>query len=269
MRYEERPSRDNPIGVLDSGVGGLTIWREIRRQLPRESTIYIGDHLYQPFGGKSISVIRQRVKRLIAFLIKAKAKIIIIACNTGTVAGIDLYRRWYPTIPIIGVVPVVKTAVSLTKTKHIAVLSTINTAASSYQKRLIRTFADGCLVENIGVPDLASLIEKGDVSNQMDSILRQYLQTKKMNGVDVIALGCTHFPFIRQKISEIVGKGITIIDSKGAVARRTHQVLAARALLSTSHKPYSIFRTTGDAPFVSRVASELMGIPIRFTYARV
>lgn len=269
MRFEVRAPGDHPIGLLDSGVGGLTIWREIRRQLPRESTIYIGDHAYQPFGGKPVSVIRRRIKRLIAFLVKENAKIIIIACNTGTVSGIDLYRRWYPTIPIIGVVPVIKTAVSLTKTKHIAVLSTTNTAASSYQKRLIKTFAHGCLVENIGVPDLASLIEECEASDRIDSILRQYLQTKKMIGVDVIALGCTHFPFIGQRISDIVGKGITIIDSAGAVARRTHQVLAKETLLSTSNMPYDIFRTTGDAPHVSRVASELIGTPIRFTYARI
>lgn len=269
MRFEVRAPGDHPIGILDSGIGGLTIWREIRRQLPRESTIYIGDHLYQPFGGKSISVIRQRVKRLIAFLIKAKAKIIIIACNTGTVAGIDLYRRWYPTIPIIGVVPVVKTAVSLTKTKHIAVLSTINTAASSYQKRLIRTFADGCLVENIGVPDLVPLIEEGVIGEQVERLLRQFINSEKMSDVDVVALGCTHYPFIAHKISEIVGNEVAIIDSGGAVARQTVRILDTNRLRALGQKPYTVFYTTGNSSHVSRVATKLLGAKVRFEYARV
>lgn len=269
MLYQVRQRADAPIGILDSGLGGLTIWREIRRELPHESTVYIGDHAYMPYGKRLAGEIRNRVKRLIGFLEGKNAKLIVVACNTATVAGIDSYRRWFPGVPIIGVVPVIKTAASMTKTKHVAVLSTPNTAASSYQKHLIKSFADDCTVENIGVPDLVSLIEEGAIGGRVERLLRQFISPKRMNGVDVIALGCTHYPFIWHKISKIVGKGVSIIDSAGAVARHTRRVLEAETLRWGSNKPYTVFYTTGDGARVSQVATKLMGARVRFEYARV
>ena len=131
---------------------------------------------------------------------------VVIACNTATVTGIDLYRRWYPRIPIIGVVPVVKTAVTLTKTKHVAVLSTPNTAGSAYQKRLITMYAGDCTVENIGIPDLATSIERGNASEAIEKIVRKYLDPKVFRNVDVIVLGCTHYPFMKPVIARLVGE---------------------------------------------------------------
>lgn len=269
MRQQSLKRADAPIGILDSGLGGLTIWREIRRELPRESTIYIGDHAYQPYGGKSVRMIRQRVKRLVTFLLERQAKLIVVACNTATVAGIDVYRRWFPAAPIIGVVPVVKTAASMTKTKHIAVLSTPFTAASIYQKRLIKTFAQSCNVENIGVPELVSCIEEGQTDGRVSKLIGQFFNPERRRGVDVIALGCTHYPFIRKKIEKIVGKDVSIIDSGGAVARHVSRILEAEKLHSGLAKPYTMFITTGDEARVSGVATTLMGTSIRFEYARI
>jgi len=262
-------SHNDPIGILDSGIGGLTIWREIERLLSNESILYIGDHVYQPYSGKSVRVIRQRVKRLITFLLERQAKLIVVACNTATVAGIDVYRRWFPTVPIIGVVPVVKTAVSITKTKHVAVISTPYTASSSYQKWLIQSFANGCTVVNIGVPDLAAIIEQGKTGGREDAILHRYLDPITKKNIDVIALGCTHYPFIKETIQTVVGKGVAVIDSGGAVARHTARILDANKLRAGEGKPYTVFYTTGDAKNVTRIATELIGDPIRFTYVRV
>ncbi|MDP1722633.1 MAG: glutamate racemase [Candidatus Gottesmanbacteria bacterium] len=258
-----------PIGFLDSGLGGLTIWDEVRSQLPSESTIYIGDHEYQPYGKRRAPEIRRRVKRLIGFLLQKKVKMVVIACNTATVTGIDLYRRWYPRVPIIGVVPVVKTAVSLTKTKHIAVLSTPNTAGSTYQKRLITMYAGDCTVENIGIPDLATSIERGDTNKAIEKIVRKYLDPVVLHTVDVIVLGCTHYPFIRPVIARLVGEKIRIIDSGAAVGRHVTRVLDQEQLRSVSHAPYTEFYTTGDAAQVSRVASGLLARALSFTYARL
>lgn len=269
MVHESIKRREAPIGILDSGLGGLTIWREIRQQLPKESTIYIGDHAYLPYGGRSVRVIRQRVKYLITFLLKKGAKLIVVACNTATVAGIDTFRSWFPSVPIIGVVPVVKTAASLTKTKHVAVLSTPNTAASSYQERLIKSFADGCTVENIGVPDLVSLIEAGEADGRETAILHRFLDPLKKRNIDVIALGCTHYPFIKDAIRNIVGDEVAIIDSGGAVARHTARILDANRLRALGAKPYTVFYTTGDAKNVTRIASKLTGEHIKFIYGRV
>lgn len=269
MRFEVRAPGDHPIGILDSGLGGLTIWREIRRLLPQESTVYIGDHAYMPYGNRLIGEIQNRVKRLIGFLKGKNAKIIVVACNTATVAGIDTYRRWYPEVPIIGVVPVVKTAVSMTKTKHVGVLSTPSTAASSYQRRLIKIYSDGCRVENIGVRDLVPLIEEGVIGEQVERLLRQFINSEKMSDVDVVALGCTHYPFIAHKISEIVGNEVAIIDSGGAVARQTVRILDTNRLRALGQKPYTVFYTTGNSSHVSRVATKLLGAKVRFEYARV
>lgn len=262
-------SRNDPIGIFDSGIGGLTIWKEIKKQLPNESFLYIGDHAYQPYGDKSTGEIRRRMKRLIQFLIKQKVKLIVIACNTATVAGIDAYRNWFPAVPIIGVVPVVKMAVSLTKTKHIMVMSTPFTAESSYQKRLIKFFAEGCLVENIGIPKLSTYIEQGQTDGRVSRLIGQFFSEEKMRGVDVIALGCTHYPFVRSEIEKIVGKDVAIIDSGGAVGRHTARILDANKLRGGQEKPYTVFYTTGNAKNVTRVAKKLMGESIRFTYVRV
>jgi len=136
-----------PIGIIDSGSGGLSIWKEITLLLPGESTVYIGDHAHLPYSEKTTEFIRNRVFKLIQYLVTIRAKLVVIACNTATVAGIDWYREQFPDIPIIGVVPVIKTAVEVTKTKHIAVLSTVYTANSSYQQKLISIYASKCRVE--------------------------------------------------------------------------------------------------------------------------
>ena len=124
----------------------------------------------------------------------------------------------------------VKTAVSITKTKHVAVISTPYTAASSYQKWLIQSFANGCTVENIGVPDLAAIIEQGKTSERGTAILHRYLGPITKKNIDVIALGCTHYPFIKETIQTIVGKGVAVIDSGGAVARHAARILDANGL---------------------------------------
>lgn len=262
-------SRNDAIGIVDSGIGGLTIWKEIKKQLPNESFLYVADHAYAPYGNRSVGEIRHRAKRLIGFLLKKNAKIIVIACNTATVAGIDAYRKWFPVIPIIGVVPVVKTAAFMTKTKHIAVLSTPFTASSIYQKRLIKKFAKNCDVENIGVPELVSCIEKGQTDGRVSRLIGQFLNPETMRGVDVIALGCTHYPFVRSEIEKIAGKDVAIIDSGGAVGRHTVRILDANKLRGGQEKPYTVFYTTGNAKNVTRVAKKLMGESIRFTYVRI
>lgn len=270
IKKSQHAMNNAPIGILDSGIGGLSVWQEIHRKIPHESITYLADHAYQPYGERTVREIQRRVKLLIKFLLKKNVKLIVVACNTATVAGIDTYRTWFPEIPIIGVVPVVKTAASITKTHHIAIISTEFTAESSYQKRLIKTFAVGCKVENIGVPDLASFIEKGEVDTRVNRLLRGFLQTKKMDGVDVIALGCTHYPFVRNNIEEIAGKGVSIIDSGGAVARHVLRVLTAARLRSNGRQTNDVWYTTSNRPRqVSKVAHLLTKRNMVFRYVSI
>ena len=127
-----------PIGIFDSGSGGLSIYQSVAALLPRESVVYLGDHAYLPYGDKSTDFIKKRGVQCIDFLVSQKAKLIVVACNTATVAGIEYFRTVFPDIPIVGVVPVVKTAAAVSETKYFVVLSTPFTAGSTYQKELIR-----------------------------------------------------------------------------------------------------------------------------------
>lgn len=203
------------------------------------------------------------------FLIQKKVKVIVVACNTATVAGIDIYRKQFPLIPIVGVVPVVKTAAQRTHTKHFAVLSTKYTSESTYQKNLISKFAPDCVVQNIGSTRLVSLIEKGDVSDsEIHGELRKLWSKVETDNVDVLVLGCTHYPFVIDQIRAIVGNRIEILDSGGAVARQVKNILERESMLSAG-QPTHQFYTTGNWKHVSMVASRLLGREIQVQHINV
>lgn len=189
---------------------------------------------------------------------------IVIACNTATTAGIDLYRKQFPEIPIIGVVPVIKTAQSLTKTNSFAVLSTSSTAKSAYQKNLIRIFASRCTVFSLGNSQLVAMIEEGKKdTNEVRSLLERILKPLAKKNIDVLVLGCTHFPFLRFVIQDILGPGVAVLDSGDAVARHVKHILEQEQGLSDAGKqPVYSFFTTGDVKKVSAVASDLLGMAI-------
>lgn len=260
---------DAPIGIIDSGLGGLTIWVSIRKLLPNESTHYIADHAWVPYSGKSRPVIRQRVKSLIANLLEKSCKLVVIACNTATVAGIDQYRKWFPNVPIIGVVPVIKTAAQVSKTRMFAVLSTTHTAKSEYQKRLTLQFAGDCHVLSIGCPQLVEFVESGRTKGVLVRTVLSEILSPLDPRVDTIVLGCTHFPFLVPEIRAIVGEGVAVLDSGGAVARQVGRVLEARGEIARKSRKTHVFYTTGNSEKVSRVATKLMGTPMTFLYAKL
>ncbi|OGG03780.1 glutamate racemase [Candidatus Gottesmanbacteria bacterium RBG_16_52_11] len=254
-----------PIGVIDSGSGGLTVRMSIVRELPGESTIYVGDHKYLPYGEKPAGFIRQRISRLIRYLLTRRIKLVVIACNTATVAGIDDYRKEFPGLPVVGVVPVVKKAAEVTRTGHIAVLSTSFTAGSAYQKELIRNFTRGKQVINLAAPDLVTKIEEGQTDTpEITRILTASLIKLRGKPVDTLALGCTHYPFIRDTISRIVGDRITILDSGDAVARHVRRILTSNNALQRSNGQTHRFVTTGDPVRVNRSVSRLLREKVKF-----
>ena len=259
-----------PIGLLDSGVGGLSIWRSVTSLLPYESTIYIGDQAYNPYHAKSRNVIQQRVCKLISYLLTYNAKMIVVACNTATVMGIDKFRKAFQHIPIIGIVPVVKTAAEISKNHKIGILSTSYTARSAYIRHLIRSFAADCVVINTGSSILSSIIEQGithdsSIQRALNKSLRQMLK----DGVDVIALGCSHFPFVADQIQEIVGKHVTILDCGGAVARHIQRILKQNNCLNGYSSVLHHFYTTGDETKVTRVATQLLHRPVPFHHVTI
>lgn len=249
---------NQPIGILDSGIGGLSIWQEIVRQLPHESTIYFADSKNCPYGNKSFEEIYLLARRLVRVLVKKRAKLVVIACNTITVACLGKLRKEFPAIPIVGTVPVVKTAAEHSKKKKIAILSTVATAQSHYQNQLIETFAKGCEVLSIGTDKLVSLVEHGEVnSKEVNAALREILEPCMEKDIDVLALGCSHFPFLRQQMQGVLGSKVLLLDSAGAIARQVGRVLTGNAVLSKGKATHQFF-TTGDAHKFGAVATKLI-----------
>ncbi|MDO8686886.1 MAG: glutamate racemase [Candidatus Berkelbacteria bacterium] len=250
---------NQPIGVLDSGIGGLSILKEIIKKFPHESTIYLADSLNCPYGNRSEKEIYNLSRRLVEFLVDQKVKIIIIACNTITVTCLDRLRKDFPNLPIIGTVPVIKTAVSVTKNKKIGILSTIATSKSDYQKNLINKFAGDCEVLNLGTDKLVPLVEKGDLeSGELKDVLKSELWPFLKAGIDVLVLGCSHFPFLEEKMQEILGSKVLLLDSGAAIARQVERVLTANKTLSKKKSSSHIFYTTGEEKHFRLAVNKLM-----------
>lgn len=250
---------NQPIGVLDSGVGGLSIWKEIISLHPNESTIYIADSRNCPYGIKSEKEIYRLAQKLVQFLVKKKVKLIILACNTITVSCLDKLRKDFPKIPIIGTVPVIKTAINLTRNKRIGILSTLRTSKSKYQKKLLEKFAKGCRVINKGTDKLVPLIEKGEIeSEKILPILKEELEPFIKEKIDVLALGCSHFPLIRKEIEEVLGKNVLVLDSGAAIARQVERVLKVNKELAKGNKNSYVFYTTGQKEHFKQPLKHLM-----------
>lgn len=243
-----------PIGVLDSGVGGLTVWHEIQKLLPQESTLYIGDSKHAPYGDRTPDEIFQLARRLIRYLLKKDAKLIIIACNVITTTSLDRVRSEFKGVPLIGTVPVVKKAAEKTRKKKIGILSTNGTARSLYQKHLIEQFARGVEVVNVGNNTLVPLIEQGELEGlQLKGILKRSLAPFLEKNVDVVALGCTHFPFLRKSIQEILGKDILLLDSGAAIARQVERILVKNKMKTNGKYPVHSVFTTGEKEIVESI----------------
>jgi glutamate racemase len=238
---------NHPIGILDSGVGGLTVLQAVVQELPHESIVYIGDSKNTPYGVKSSNEIYTLAKRMIEFLLAKKVKLIVIACNTITVSCLDRLRIDYPEMPIIGTVPVVKTAVAVTQNKRIGILSTTSTAKSDYQKHLIEKFATDCTVFNYGNDELVPLIERGKgESDEMGHILKKVLRKFQDEKIDTLVLGCTHFPFLEKQMNNILGSQVQLVESGGAVARQVRRVLEQNKNLAEEKSGEVKVYTTGN-----------------------
>src|SRR5437870_6118702 len=254
---------NRPIGVFDSGVGGLSIWRAIRRMLPQESLIFFADSGHVPYGEKSTAELHDLTGRIAGFLIERDVKMIVVACNTATVHAIGYLRESFPEIPFVGVVPVVKTLARRTRTGTIAVLSTPATAQSPYLAGLIREFAPDKSVINVGCDGLENMVEAGEVrTRQTTALLERHLAPVRGSKADVVGLGCTHYPFLRSRIKNMLGRHVRVYDPSRPVARRTREVLRQRDALGDNERSEYRFYTTGDPKLFARVATKLLRFPV-------
>jgi len=233
-------TNNSPIGIFDSGLGGLSVTKEIISLLPNESTIYLADSINAPYGEKSKEQIIEFSIKNTELLVKLGCKIIVVACNTATTNAIKILRSNY-NLPFIGIEPAIKPAALNTKTGNIGVLATKGTLASDLFFNTSSKFNDVEFIEVEG-KNLVSLIESGKIENTK-SLLEEYLIPMIEKGVDNIVLGCTHYPFLIPIIKEIVPEEINIIDSGLAVAKQTKSILSINSLLANKHKKKSIYYT--------------------------
>ncbi len=250
---------NRPIGVFDSGVGGLSIWRAMRKLLPQESLVFFADSGHVPYGEKSTKELHNLTERATRFLLDLDCKLIVVACNTATVHAIAHLRATFPAVQFVGVVPVVKTLARRTRTGTIAVLSTPATSRSPYLAGLIKEFAAGKEVINVGCDGLENLVESGEVrTRRTTALLERHLAPVRGSQADVVGLGCTHYPFLRHRIKRMLGRGVRVYDPSRPVARRVRQLLRESDSLAQSPSPTLRFYTTGDPGLFGRVASRLL-----------
>lgn len=225
--------REAPIGVFDSGVGGLSVLAEIQHLLPNESLLYVGDCGNIPYGEKTPEFIRQRCSAVAEFFQQQGAKALVVACNTATVAGVADLRRDYPDWPIVGMEPAVKPAAAATRSGVVGVLATTGTLQSAKFAALLDRFATDVRVITQPCPGLVELIEAGDLhSPELRQLLAGYLEPLLAQGCDTIILGCTHYPFLKPLLKQMLPADISLIDTGAAVARQTQRLLAERELLA-------------------------------------
>lgn len=240
--------RRAPIGVFDSGVGGLTVLAEIQRLLPAESLLYVADSGHIPYGEKSAAFIRERCVAVAQFYRQQGAKALVIACNTATVAAVADLRERYPDWPVVGMEPAVKPAAAATRSGTVGVLATTGTLQSAKFAALLDRFASNVRVITQPCPGLVELIEAGDLhAPALVRLLEGYVRPLLDAGCDTLILGCTHYPFLKPLLARLVPAEVTLIDTGAAVARQLQRLLVQRDALSPGPAAATRFWTSGDA----------------------
>lgn len=239
--------RQLPVGVFDSGLGGLSVLAEIRQLLPQESLVYAADSAYVPYGEKTAEQIIERSILLSDFLLDQGVKALVVACNTATAAAIQLLRERWPSLIVVGMEPAVKPAAERSVNGRIGVLATTGTLRSAKFAALLERYSTQVQVFTQPCPGLVERIEAGELhSPATRELLAGYVQPLLDAGCDSLILGCTHYPFIKPLLAEMVGEQVAIIDTGAAVARRLQQLLSSAGLLAQTRQTADVFYTTGN-----------------------
>lgn len=249
---------NNPIGIFDSGVGGISVLKHIHALLPQEDLFYLADSKYAPYGSKTAQQISQRCLILSDNLLQKKVKAIVVACNTATAAAIDQLRDTFD-IPIIGMEPAVKPAAEASKSGVIGVLATVGTLKSAQFAALLESYGRNVKVVTQACLGLVECIERGELDTPgTKALVRQYTAPLLAEGADTIVLGCTHYPFVKQVIQDIVGNKITLIDTGAAVAKQLKRQLEENDLLSNSQQKAEVhFWTNSEIENSQQVIEKL------------
>jgi glutamate racemase len=263
------------VGLFDSGVGGLSVTREVMHQLPHCPIIYLADQAHVPYGQRSLAEIRELSGGITRFLLARGARVIVVACNTASAAALHWLRQQFPGVPFVGMEPAVKPAAEHTHSRHIGVIATATTFQGELFASLLDRYAANVFVHTQVCPELVPLVEAGELdTDRTRAAVQTYLASLLAAGIDELVLGCTHYPFLRPLIEQVVGPGVEVIDPAPAVARQAGRVLAgfpdSRELHSrplagwagvalptdTPHR----FYTTGDPARFQAALRNLLGL---------
>jgi glutamate racemase len=265
MSTQLTKSDERPVAIFDSGVGGISVLKHIHTLLPHEQLLYVADSKYAPYGNKTPEEIQARCFEIADFLIAKDAKALVVACNTATAAAIDVMRDKYSfsdfTFPIIGMEPAVKPAAEASRNGIIGVLATTGTLKSAQFAGLLESYGRNVNVVTQACVGLVECIERGELNTaNTKNLIQQYCAPLLAEGADTIVLGCTHYPFVRQVIEQLVGPQVALIDTGAAVAKQLKRQLEEQCLLSSSMKPADVkFWTNSEAENAKQVIEELWG----------
>ena len=256
------PSTPAAIGIFDSGVGGLSVLRAIREQIPCHPVLYIADQAHVPYGAHTQDEVREYSVGITRYLLGQGARIVVVACNSASAAALHYLRNVFPDIPFVGMEPAVKPAAAQTRTGVVGVLATPVTFQGEMYASVVDRFAKGITVLQDVCPGLVGQIEAGRLTApETRAILESALRPMIANGVDTVVMGCTHYPFVIPLIQEIAGPQVQVIDPAPAVARQTARMIEASGLMAqgcTDAAPTQFF-TTGNSSHLIEMLPMLLG----------
>ena len=250
---------NNPIGIFDSGIGGLTILRALEKALPKENFIYFGDTAHVPYGSKSPAAVTNYSLQIAKFLETQNIKLLVVACNTASALALETLVKKIK-VPVFGVIEAgCRAAMQKTKNKKIAVIGTYGTVKSSAYKKLLNSVDKNIKVEQTACPLFVPVIEEGwHKTKAAEIIAREYLAQVKKNGADTLILGCTHYPIMKPLIKKIMG-GVNLIDSAEEIARQVKTVLAEKNMLKTAGRSDTVFYASDDERDFEKKAAAILG----------
>ncbi len=253
------------IAILDSGVGGLTVAKEVMRQLPLEKIIYFGDSLRAPYGPRPAEEVRKFTLQIVEYLLQYRPKMIVIACNTATAVAIDEIRSLVD-IPVIGVIhPGARAAIKTTRNGVVGVIGTEGTILSGAYEKALKSISPNLEIASLSCPQFVPLVEQGLIEQEgTHEIVNRSLEQLKHSSIDCLILGCTHYPFLSSIIGDVMGPDVALISSADETAREVSTILYHRGLLETEvHKPIHQFLCSGDPDLFRRIAEQWLNEEIK------
>ena len=262
-------SNSSPIGIFDSGIGGLSVWRKIAAQLPREDTLYFADQIHIPYGPRTLEEIRSFSKAITRFLLDRGCKLIVVACNAASAAALKHLRTTFPAVPFVGMEPAVKPAAETTRTGVVGVLATPATFQGELFASVVERFANGVQLVKEVCPGLVQQVEAGRL-NTPDTLamLDRFLTPIRAANADTIVLGCTHYPFVIEAIRQLA-PGVNVIDPALAIARQVDRVLQERGISATADRSgQHRFVTSGELDRYQQIVRLLVNVETHVVQAQ-